>query len=48
MYELVIINGDKEDVVFVSESLGEVELRKEQFLRGMNHGVAEIRPVDKD
>lgn len=47
MYELVIITESGEQVVFTSEDILEVELRKERHIRSMSEGVAEIREAGK-
>lgn len=44
-YQLVIINGEKEEVVFISDNRLNVELRQERFIRSLTPGYAEIREV---
>ena len=43
MYELVIIHGDKEEVVFTTEDPREAELKRQQHIRSLTHGFAEVR-----
>lgn len=46
-YQLVIITGDKEEIVFISDNKLNVELRRERFIRSLTPGYAEIREVKK-
>ncbi|MCM0754648.1 hypothetical protein M7784_05250 [Desulfovibrio aminophilus] len=43
MYELVIVNGGKEEVIFVTEDPREAELKRQQHIRSMGQGYAEVR-----
>lgn len=42
-YQLVLINGKKEEVLFSSPKLLDVELKREQHIRSITTGYVEIR-----
>lgn len=44
-YQLVFINGKKEEVLFSSPVLLDVELKREQHIRSITTGQVEIRKV---
>jgi hypothetical protein len=44
-YQLVLINGKKEEVLFSSPKLLDVELKREQHIRSITTGHVEIRKV---
>jgi hypothetical protein len=44
-YQLVLINGKKEEVLFSSPVLLDVELKREQHIRSITTGHVEIRKV---
>jgi hypothetical protein len=43
MYELVITHGGKEEVVFTTEDPREAELKRQQHIRSLTQGFAEVR-----
>jgi hypothetical protein len=44
-YQLILINGKKEEVLFSSPKLLDVELKREQHIRSITTGYVEIRKV---
>ena len=44
-YQLVLVNGKKEEVLFSSSILLDVELKREQHIRSITTGYVEIRKV---
>ena len=45
MYELVVVDKGKETVIFATDNELEAELRRQQHIRSLASGVAEVRKV---